>query len=1131
MLKLTTLRLRFACWLFCLFSFLLDYCQPALFSKVQGITSTLVTDTYISSYSNGNYAINAADQLMVYVATAKQKTIFAIPSTKVLASQDQALTAYTASPTLNGYSFLIRDGYAYSELVNMTGVTDFKHFFKRYLVYATSESSAYQIYNLDSKTVKRVDLSSIPAFSSFTCGEAFSNHIFCLKPGSVEGYVIDIEATTVEKQNCSLKIRDEVADYKIIHQVLGYDKILVIVAERAIASVVVVTADAYYINDNKTLSYLSSIRSGFASSNLDCTGGTKTLIFNPIMGFLVRYCKGASDAPLIYNARESIFVQISETYWTAGDIFDFMTTNKYDGSLSIQFRGTAKRGVSLYKYEEITTPVFNNTCESWSRVLATCLKCSTGYLLNSSGTAISCVLNQTYIDASRFEIDLQKSDLIISFKNLSLSTEALLKRFSSTLDPKGSNIEFYELNDQLIVQNPYFELALQLSEFDLAQGKLRYKVLRTASNPQMLLRVKFKLANSEDLFSTTPKSSRRLLVASSTTKELLLQSYVHSSFDSDTLFLCLYLILCLSCQLFLIFIRPFKQTLRDSIKTFWVASAIMHIQVLCLLGAVGGRFRGPMDRVLSSCFKAMVKYLVFNAEVDFDGRLTEYSLLSPYQDLAYSGASPFLLQSRYLWVAFYAVTFALSTVGTRSFRDVMYHIRIGVLFSWIVQAVYFSISTIYAFTCLKIYSSMAVFSLIFALLTLAFIIGEFIYFHFANYPNRKFMLAFDCSRPILDSFRVDAPSILKLYHDWIFCIGAAVLIALIPNQVKVLFRALIGLGIVYILSVVVEARDPRETPYRRSFYAKIGSMGLFIFIMILLIELDSNTGLNTGGVGALSYISMSAFIAIYLLAFAIMLYRWFTPEKDVDTKPEITYKTSYAVKRYSKKTESKQEQLLRMNTRQANDDSLVRDFRKDERKGSLLDILQGSTPKGATPTPMREGKFFPRTPGTDSDLGNLKLSDIALAPPRPEASNSSRPNSDRHSSTHLAPPSPSKLLDKFALKDEEKNTNRTTDRPKEGTLVSNRLFQIKESRIEEASQLGDISSDINLDINDPTHGIREHMDGSRRVVRHSQLDNQPPSPIKIDEMGFSSQSLRPPLQPKALEDDDPNLRIPAEADA
>lgn len=104
----------------------------------------------------------------------------------------------------------------------------------------------------------------------------------------------------------------------------------------------------------------------------------------------------------------------------------------------------------------------------------------------------------------------------------------------------------------------------------------------------------------------------------------MIPSAAFTSFDADTLCLCLYIIVCVSSQVFLIIIRPLKEDLRNNIKTFWVVAHVMHLQVICLLGAAGGNLKGPVDRILGSCLKAMLKYLVFDVDFDFDGRLDQY---------------------------------------------------------------------------------------------------------------------------------------------------------------------------------------------------------------------------------------------------------------------------------------------------------------------------------------------------------------------------------------------------------------------------------------------------------------------------------------------------------------------------
>lgn len=1130
---------------------LVEYCEAAMFEQLKTYSTTNTSSKLISSYSNGNSVLNMADENSTYCLASNRKVTFGIPTTKIIAKQDSVKVVYSAASSLNNYTFMVSDTYSYTELSPITAMDTFKYFFGNYLVYTTTDSSNhYSVYNIAKKTIGRLDVSGVANFASHVCSEAMENFIFCIKPGSTSGYVLDLVELKATSQEFTLKIGNDPVNYQAIHQVHGYERVVIIVGERSVASVFVVTVDAYYITDSKTLTLISSIKSGTDANSLACTlAPSKRIVFNPIMGFMIRYCLAEAQAPKLFGSTESIFVESSETFWATTDKIEAIHTNKYQGTFTLQYTGAAAKGVNLFKFNETTTPSIPNDCLTYSRVFKLCIRCNPGYLLVKSDSGLNCELNQTYIDSSLYSIELTKGYLLLHLNGSNFSGSQLTDKLTKQQTfNESKNLEFYTQTGQRIDPNPFFTLKLMMEPSDQERKIIRYKIVHTTSNERMVLKVKFKLSSPSLVFVQQIQSAR-LLQATGTIKELVFPAHAYSSFDTDTFFLCLYLILAFSAQIFLIFVRPFKDSLRDTIKTFWVSSAVMHIQVLCLLGTIGGQFRGPMNRVLRSCLRSMQVYLVFNAEVDFDGKMKESIFKSPYEDFKYSESSPFILQSRYIWIILYAVAFGVSTIGTKNFRNIVYHIRVGVLWSWAIQLLYFSLSTIYSFSVIELYTPVTTFSLVLAIACLIFLIGEIIFAKMSNYNNRKFMLSFDCSRNVIDGFIMETGCLLRTYHDLIFCLGSAFLMAVIPNRVEILCRALMGLAIIYILSVISQIRLYRSDPYIICYYGKLVWAGLFIMLMILLVELDKNSGLGIIGIEALSYLALVIYIGCYLIVFAVMIYRWFAKEKEgASSKPEISYKTSYAIKRYDQKRSDTKEGTRNTYKPNGNESSIIsRDFRTD-RKQSVLESLQAGSP-------AREQRSFLKSPmGSDSKYKSFRLSELNNL--QKNDSGSSRPNSDRNT----ANTGQSKLLDRFTVTEEQSEKDKSAQRianerkghngagqntkslgrlgkiddpnnENKESMATKNLYQIKESRIEEASQLGDISSDINLEINgEQTTGLKDLMAMSdRRVVRSGLQSGEIYG--KPDDLEFNSQvNLRPPLAPKRVDDDEPEMKMPSEAD-
>jgi hypothetical protein len=622
--------------------------------------------------------------------------------------------------------------------------------------------------------------------------------------------------------------------------------------------------------------------------------------------------------------------------------------------------------------------------------------------------------------------------------------------------------------------------------------------------------------------------------------------------------------------------------MRESFKTFWVSSLVIHLQTICLLGTIGADLRGPLDNLFGAALKAMLKYLVFDLEFNFDSQVIEYKAVSPYEGLAYNNVNPYILQVRFLWIALYVLAYIFSVVGTRRFKTKFYHMRIGVLISTLPELIYFSITTMFSIGYLKIYNTFTSFSLLLAILTLIVILMEFLYIQLCSFKNLKFMLMYDTSRNLVDDYKFTIPEFLKLHSDFFFSVFVSLTLGFISQRMDVLGRILIGLAAVYILLNISRLGIIKPDFHKISHKLKLFYGALWIILMISVIELNTNMALGRIGLYGLSYFSMVVLLAMLIVLASIVVYRVFSLETPTGTeKPEATYKTNYVMRTY-KRAKGKEGTAIATNpnttTILADETFLSRTAAKLPAE-SLLVKASGGTPTSSAlasmrrtnskmkdPVPQSNSQVLRQSNGsgitnsgvfrlaelgavaTNSQYGSRPPSERANRAEKPagalldrfssgypadeprETSKGRRPNPTSNSGSvggsakntargagmagrgiggdddgAVRDASPGKYLDQIfnrggnqdrrsdGMRDQQAHfTGWEASDPKASI---NNLFQIKESRIEEASQIADLSYDINLAINDPKANLMLHKKSLRELMNE---DSDKKSPEKSD---------------------------------
>ena len=151
------------------------------------------------------------------------------------------------------------------------------------------------------------------------------------------------------------------------------------------------------------------------------------------------------------------------------------------------------------------------------------------------------------------------------------------------------------------------------------------------------------------------------------------------------------------CMFFLIFIRPFNKSLRNSVRVFWIAQNIMWFQVLFLFGFLAVDFRGYLDEVLFNLSSASLRYFGADIEVPFIANIQ--SVRNGYYLGKYTGKdqTPYVFQKMFIPLMGYFLMWALSALPLGSSRDVIIAMRSGIGFSYGIQFAFMCTINLVAF--------------------------------------------------------------------------------------------------------------------------------------------------------------------------------------------------------------------------------------------------------------------------------------------------------------------------------------------------------------------------------------------------------------------------------------------------
>ena len=1086
-------------------------CQTGTFTELKSFTSSL-THPLVLGGTQKDVLMTFAEKSTIYSYSQSQKVRFEYEVVDSITNQAGNRTIFKTSSTPIGFLFLLEAGYVYKDLPEARDVASLHYFFGDYLIY--KDSSLYYSFDLSTSTSNRLDPQ--PDLSKYKCDSAGSRYLFCFTTGTQTGILIDGKTGKKTTLDFSMELEGFKLSYDTLMSVVGYEKMIVIVGTRKVGVSLILGADLFYVLDNQTLVHTGKVISNQVVPSLICTSTTspkRSFEFNPLTGLLFSFCSqitetnpatSPNDLTFAWLAVQNIFTLESTLPETMAVS---LKSNKYLSQITMSRALTAK--VFSYNQAEQNT---NNNCGVYSVGFKLCLDCINEYTLEKNGTSYNCVLNEPYVDPEYFDVHFSKGFINLRLNKVKISRDELMEVLKETLNEVGDNLVFVNLaTGEKLDMSQKFSLVPKIFDFDLEENLIRFEIEYKGSFEKESIGVRLKIRNQRQIFNLTSSGSTLSVLASA--KPLTIGPYVYSSFDFETLSLVVYLVIVVICQVFLIFVRPFKEVYRESYKTFWIAFLVMKIQVLGLLGVVGGQNKGPLDKILSSSFVATLKYLIFDIEPDFDGRLQMYRYTSHYTDLKAVKVSPYLLHSRVLWLGFYSIVYCLSTMGGKSFRNSMYHMRLGVLFSFVIHLVYFSITSIYSFSLMDENTTFTIFSLLVSILAILFVIGETVYIFMTGYKNLKFMLAFDINRAHLDTYAYQPARFLKTFPDLIFYTLCAVLTALIPNKPEILCRGLIGVSLLYMLSLVGFLNDSAQRSfYVINIYLKIGFASLFIVLMILMVELSENNELTVSSIRGVSYFAFSIILIEFLIILATAILRIFSNEPISGTETQMeNFRTGYLIKLKKKTGTELKERAKDEGRGLVGDDTFI-----GKKSDDLLDNLDKGGKHSRYGSRIEKGGVF----SSNSEINTSKLvkleGDLQNLP-----RSSSNPGSERNSN---------RLLDRLIFnsnisqEDKEKeNKQRSTEKKsnlyqspakqgtnyKQGRLdqfisqqnndsnhqgLNRNLFQIKESGIEEPSNVGDLSADINLAINHANNrSLRDLIDNATE----NNKENAGSTPIQI----------------------------------
>ena len=115
------------------------------------------------------------------------------------------------------------------------------------------------------------------------------------------------------------------------------------------------------------------------------------------------------------------------------------------------------------------------------------------------------------------------------------------------MNTNGSNLDFFDERGIQVDISRLIQLELVVTNYDISKKSIRYRMTNIESYPSLNLFARFKIRNASSLLARPTESSRLLQTSSDQyLKPIVLPSAAFTSFDADTLCLCIYIIVCFS---------------------------------------------------------------------------------------------------------------------------------------------------------------------------------------------------------------------------------------------------------------------------------------------------------------------------------------------------------------------------------------------------------------------------------------------------------------------------------------------------------------------------------------------------------------------------------------------------------
>jgi hypothetical protein len=184
---------------------------------------------------------------------------------------------------------------------------------------------------------------------------------------------------------------------------------------------------------------------------------------------------------------------------------------------------------------------------------------------------------------------------------------------------------------------------------------------------------------------------------------------------------CIVYVLVILTMAFLICVRPFVKSLRNSVRCFWFAQNVMWFQYCFLFGFLAIEFKGSLDEILFKISDASLRYFGADLEINLTSNINQ--IQNGYYVGKYTGKSqtPYVLQKMFFPVIAYFIAFILSLLPLGSAKEIIVAIRAGIGYSYGVQFAFMCCVNFVAFFGAGVYNGYTILGTIIALVLLIMI--------------------------------------------------------------------------------------------------------------------------------------------------------------------------------------------------------------------------------------------------------------------------------------------------------------------------------------------------------------------------------------------------------------------------